>query len=49
MDNDEFMKNRQKTYYLIEAANVLNTDVYHILKQVKNLKSEIEIMKKEME
>ena len=48
MNVDEFMKKRRATYYLEDAALVLNTDVYHIVKQVENLKEEIEKMKKEM-
>ncbi len=48
MNADEFMEKRKRTYYLEDAARVLNTDVYHILKQVKNLKEEISRMKEEI-
>ncbi len=49
MNINEFMEKRKRTYFLEDAASALNTDVHHILKQVKNLKKEIEEMKSEME
>ena len=48
MNVDEFMEKRKRVYYLEDAARILNTDVFHILKQVKNLKQEISEMKEEM-
>ncbi len=48
MNVDEFVETRRRTYYLEDAADVLSTDIYHILKQVRNLKKEIEEMKREM-
>ncbi len=48
MNISEFTEKRRRTYFLEDAAQVLNTDVFHLLKQVKNLKKEIEEMKREM-
>ncbi len=45
---DEFMQKRRRTYFLHDSAILLNTDIDHILKQVRNLKAEIEEMRREM-